>query len=56
MTLLVNLDLFSFWSLALLTIGFSVAGRVSKGKAAVGVVGLWVLYVVVAMLWAALRF
>ncbi len=40
-----SLDVFSFWSLALLTIGFSVAGRVSKGQAATCVVGIWVLYV-----------
>lgn len=45
--LLSALDVFSFWSLALLTIGFSIAGRVSKGQAATCVVGLWVLYVAV---------
>ncbi len=46
---LASLDVFSFWSLALLTIGFSVAGRISRGRAATCVVGLWFLYVVIAV-------
>ncbi len=38
-------DLFSFWSIALLTIGYAVAAKVSRGRAAVCVVGLWLLWV-----------
>lgn len=45
LALLASLDLFSLWTLALLVIGFSVAAKVSKGKAAVTVIALWVVYV-----------
>ena len=44
-SLLSSLDLFSFWSLALLTVGLSTVGKVSKAKAAIVAVGLWVVYV-----------
>lgn len=43
--LLASIDLFSIWSLVLLTIGFAVVGKVSRGKAAGVVVGLWAVYV-----------
>lgn len=43
--LLSSFDVFSFWSIALLAIGFSVVGRVSKTTAAVTVVALWLVYV-----------
>lgn len=45
LALLASLDLFSIWTLILLVIGYSIVARVSKGTAAVGVVGLWLVYV-----------
>lgn len=40
-----SIDVFSFWSLILLTIGFAAAGRISR-KASGGLVfGVWALYV-----------
>lgn len=43
-TLLGSLDLFSLWSIVLLTLGFSVAARVSKTTAAATVLTLWAVY------------
>jgi len=42
-----SIDIFSLWTIILLSIGFSVAsgGKLSRGKAAAGVVSLWALYV-----------
>lgn len=48
-SVLSSLDLFSFWSLALLTLGFSIVGGVSKGRAAACVVGLWAFYVLIKL-------
>lgn len=45
LALLSSIDLFSIWSLTLLTIGYAVVARVSRGKAAAAVVGLWAVYV-----------
>jgi hypothetical protein len=45
LTLLSAFDLFSFWTMALLAIGFSIVARVSRGKAAVTVIALWAVYV-----------
>lgn len=42
-----SVDVFSVWSLVLLSLGYAVVGRVGKGKAAAVVVGLWALYVLV---------
>lgn len=39
-----SFDVFSFWSIALLTLGFSIAARVSRGKAAVVVITLWLVW------------
>ncbi len=45
--LMKSVDLFTFWSLALLAIGFAITGKVSR-KASISVtVGLWVLWVLV---------
>jgi hypothetical protein len=41
-----SLDLFSLWTLFLLSTGFGVASRRSTGSAAVGVVMPWALYVI----------
>jgi hypothetical protein len=49
-----SLDLFSFWMLWLLAVGFGVASRRTTGAAAGGVVGLWALYVIGKAGWAAL--
>jgi hypothetical protein len=46
-SLLASIDLFSFWTIFLLAIGFSVAsnGKLTKGKAATGVIIAWGIYV-----------
>jgi hypothetical protein len=46
-SLLGSIDIFSVWTIILLAIGFSVAsgGKLSRGKAAAGIVSLWVVYV-----------
>jgi hypothetical protein len=49
-----SLDLFSFWSIALLATGYGVATRRSTGSAAWGIVTLWALVVIVKVGWAAL--
>ena len=52
--LFASFDLFSLWALFLLVIGYSVVAKVSKGAAAGGVIGLWVVYVLGKMGLAAL--
>ena len=46
-SLLSSLDLFTFWNIALLSIGFATVsnGKLTTKKAATGVLGLWVLWV-----------
>ncbi|HEY7113351.1 MAG TPA: YIP1 family protein [Thermoanaerobaculia bacterium] len=44
-SLLSSLDIFSFWTIALLSIGFAAAAKVRKGQAAGVVVTLWALFV-----------
>lgn len=51
--LLGSLDVFSFWTIALLAVGFAIAAKVSRGKAAVAVVVLWLVWVVVKVALAA---
>lgn len=46
-TLLSSLDLFALWSVVLLTIGYSLVARVSKGVAGGIVVGAWLLWVAI---------
>jgi hypothetical protein len=43
--LLASIDLFSFWTMALLVLGLSAAARASRGRVAALVVTLWALYV-----------
>ena len=43
--ILSSLDIFSFWTLALLVIGFAASARVSRKAAAGVIVGLWALLV-----------
>jgi hypothetical protein len=40
-----SLDLFSAWTLALLSIGYAAATPTRAGRAAIGVVSLWAVYV-----------
>jgi hypothetical protein len=44
-SLLSSIDLFSFWTLALMVIGFAAAARIRKAPAAGLIVGLWAAYV-----------
>jgi hypothetical protein len=43
--LLASFDVFSFWTIALMIIGYAVVARVSKATAAVAVIVLWAIYV-----------
>jgi hypothetical protein len=43
--ILSSLDVFSFWTMALMVIGYAAMSRMSKGKAAAVVITYWVLYV-----------
>ncbi len=52
--LLSNIDLFSLWTIVLLVIGYSVAARVSKARAAGCVLGLWAVWVFFSVGMAAL--
>lgn len=44
-SLLGSMDIFSFWTLALLTMGYRIVARISTAKAAGSVIGLWLIYV-----------
>ncbi len=44
-SLLASVDLFSLWTIALLVIGYAIAARVSKGRSAAIVVGLWLVFI-----------
>ena len=44
-SLLASIDVFSIWSVILLTIGYTVVAKVSRGKAAAAVIGLWAVYI-----------
>jgi hypothetical protein len=44
-SLLQSVDVFSFWSLFLMTIGYSAAARISRKSAGGVVVGIWAIYV-----------
>lgn len=46
---LATTDLFVIWNMVLLVIGFSFIHEISKGKAAVGVVGIWVIGLLLAI-------
>jgi hypothetical protein len=40
-----SLDLFSAWMLALLSIGYGAAAPTRAGRAAIGVIAVWAVYV-----------
>ena len=44
-SILGSIDLFSFWSLALLVIGFAAAAKIRRGPAAGVILTLWVVFV-----------
>lgn len=52
------LDVFSFWTIALLIIGFAIAARVSRGTAATTVILAWLFWIAVkvALAWAGSAF
>jgi hypothetical protein len=49
-----SIDIFTIWTLILLTIGCSIVGKVSRGKAAVAVWGWWILMVLIGAGYAAI--
>jgi hypothetical protein len=53
--LLSSLDLFTIWVIVLLVIGFSYVGRISKAKAAIAVISLWLVTVLFKLVPAALQ-
>ncbi len=53
-TLLGSLDIFSLWTVALLVLGMSLVGRVSKSTSALVVVGAWVVWVGLKVGWFSL--
>ncbi|HEV7486764.1 MAG TPA: Yip1 family protein [Thermoanaerobaculia bacterium] len=53
--LLSSFDIFSIWFLALLIIGFSYVARVSKVKAAVTIISLWVIVLLLKLIGPALQ-
>lgn len=52
-SLLSSIDIFSIWTLALLVIGFSIVSDKKPGKVAPWIIGLWVLYVGIKLVLAA---
>jgi hypothetical protein len=52
--LLSSLDIFSIWTIALFTIGFSYVSRLSKATSAAIVISLWAIVVVFKLAGAAL--
>lgn len=53
-SLLSSIDLFTIWTIALLSIGFAVLSKMSKAKGATIVISLWIATIVVKLGFAAL--
>jgi hypothetical protein len=53
-SLLSMLDVFTFWMLFMLTIGFAAVGKISKAKSGAIVVGAWLILVVIRLGFAAM--
>lgn len=53
-SLLSAIDLFTIWTVILLTFGFAALSKMSRGKAAAIVVSLWVMFIIVKLGFAAL--
>lgn len=51
LAVLSSIDLFSLWSMVLLSLGFAVVARVSRATAATTVVALWAVYVLGKLGW-----
>lgn len=49
-----QLDIFVIWSLVLTVIGVAIVAKVSRGKAAVAVVGWWVIFILISAAAAAI--
>jgi Yip1 domain len=49
-----SIDIFTIWTLVLLTIGCSIIGKISRGKAAGAVWGWWILLTLIGAGWAAI--
>jgi hypothetical protein len=49
-----SLDIFSFWTMALLAAGYGVASRRTLGGALAGVMAPWLVYVILKVGWAAM--
>lgn len=54
MALATSIDIFTIWTLVLLTIGCSVVGKISRGKAAGAVWGWWILLTLIGAGYAAI--
>jgi hypothetical protein len=52
--LLASLDVFTLWTVALLVLGMSLVGRVSKSASALVVVGAWIVWVGLKVGWFSL--
>jgi len=53
MSLGTSIDIFTIWTLVLLTIACSIIGKISRGKAAAAVWGWWILLVLIGTAYAA---
>lgn len=53
-SLLLSIDIFSFWSLWLFVIGFAAAAKIKRGSAAGVIVTLWVIATAIGVAWNAL--
>lgn len=56
MTLATSIDLFTFWTIALMAIGFSAANpkKIKVGSAAAYIVLVWAVYILIKVGWAAI--
>jgi hypothetical protein len=54
LTLATSIDIFTIWTLVLLTIGCSIVAKISRGKAAGAVWGWWILLTLAGAGWAAI--
>lgn len=51
--LCMHLDVFEIWSIVLSVIGVAIVAKISKGKAAIAVVGWWIIFILLATAGAA---
>jgi len=48
-----HIDIFEIWSVLLTTLGLSIVGKMSRGKAAAAVIGWWLIFILVGVGFAA---